>query len=239
MIKLVWVARFQPSWDRAEARHYWRTHHAALGRKVPLMRRYLQNHFIEAVGPEGIARGELPGLDGFSFGWFDDRASFAANTESPEWKAMDRDAFTIFDMDQLWGGMSAVLDETITVSHPIPEADLFKVGWVARYRKGLDQEAAHRRWTGEHADLLNVIPGLRRHAQNHAVDPIGPQGIGTGPLLGFDGIAELWFDSRDAFERAMTTPQWHAVVADAEELFDMDSVWLRQCGVIDHAWIIE
>jgi hypothetical protein len=44
LLKVTRVMRYLPSIDRERAQRYWRTHHAALGRKVTAMPWYLQNH---------------------------------------------------------------------------------------------------------------------------------------------------------------------------------------------------
>jgi hypothetical protein len=40
--------------------------------------------------------------------------------------------------------------------------------------------------------------------------------------LGFDGVAELWFEDREAFEAAKRSPAWAAAIADNERFIDVD-----------------
>jgi EthD domain len=41
----------------------------------------------------------------------------------------------------------------------------------------------------------------------------------------FDGIAEIWFESREAYEAAVASPAGQAVLADGAVAFDADASW--------------
>ncbi len=238
LLKVVWVCRYQPSWDRERAQRYWRTHHAGMGRRVPSMPLYLQNHLVEAVGPREVAPDRPLGVDGFSVCWFDGEEGFRRCIESPEMQEMDEDATRVFDVDDILGGWSARLDETVTERVDTPEEELFKVGWIGRYGTGRDRDEAHRAWIGGHRELLDAVPGLLRHAQNHAVEAIGPDGFTTELPLAFDGIAEFWFRDRPSYRAAMSSSAWQAVLEDADGLFDLGPMWDGgYAGVVDHLWI--
>ena len=67
-------------------------------------------------------------------------------------------------------------------------------------------------WTVEHAPLAEQLPGLRRLVFNvveEASEPDGPA-----------GFAELWFDSREAFESAYATEVGKAVAQDSLDHVD-------------------
>ena len=54
-----------------------------------------------------------------------------------------------------------------------------------------------RHWVEIHAPLAHAVPGMRRYVQNHI------EGTRTRPdipetLVDVDGIAETWFDDREA-----------------------------------------
>jgi uncharacterized protein (TIGR02118 family) len=238
LLKVVWVCRYRPDWDRERAQRYWRTHHAGMGRRViETMPLYLQNHLVEPVGPRAVRDG-TPAVDGFSVCWFDGEDGFRRCIESPEMQDMDEDATRVFDVDAILGGWSARLDETVTEHVDTPEDELFKIGWVGRYHPGRDRDEVHRAWVDRHRGLLDAVPGLLRHAQNHAVEAIGPDGFTAELPLAFDGIAEFWFQDRPSYLAAMASPEWDAVLADAEGLFDLGAMWDGgYAGVVDHLWI--
>jgi uncharacterized protein (TIGR02118 family) len=60
---------------------------------------------------------------------------------------------------------------------------------LARRRPGMSMQEFAAHWLGPHADIAQRIPGLRGYVINLIDDP---------ELAGWDGIAETWFDSRDA-----------------------------------------
>jgi uncharacterized protein (TIGR02118 family) len=70
-----------------------------------------------------------------------------------------------------------------------------------------------------HAALVASVPGVRGYVQNHCA--AGPAGAGAPP---YDGLGEVWFDSPEAAQAAIATPEWRAVLDDATGLMDMGRV---------------
>ncbi len=68
-------------------------------------------------------------------------------------------------------------------------------------------------WLDEHAPLAAQLPGVRRIVLN-AVEENGG-GETDPPADGVDGISELWFDSREAFDVAYATDLGARVAADS------------------------
>jgi uncharacterized protein (TIGR02118 family) len=116
--KAVWVVRFKdeirgdPARTR-EAHEYWvATHGEDLGRKVPGIGRYVQNHCVAALGEQGADPGVELRFDGYSECWFEDREAFEYATSSSEWQAMSDDAAAFCDVDYTLG-MSAIVEENV------------------------------------------------------------------------------------------------------------------------------
>jgi uncharacterized protein (TIGR02118 family) len=65
-------------------------------------------------------------------------------------------------------------------------------------------------WRDVHAPLIARTPGLRRYIQAHAL----PEMYDEQPPA-YDGLAEAWFDSLQAFDAAVASAEWQAAVADA------------------------
>ena len=63
------------------------------------------------------------------------------------------------------------------------------------------------------AHCRQKAPGLRRYVQSCAL----PQGYAKGELL-FDAIGEMWFDSAEAYDRYLHSPEFAAARED-ESLF--------------------
>ena len=82
---------------------------------------------------------------------------------------------------------------------------MFKAIILLARPEGTTREAFRRWWLDEHAPLARELPGLRRLVFN-VVD--GDDGA-------YDGVSELWFDSREAFDAAYATEIGAAVAADS------------------------
>ncbi|MBM3730241.1 MAG: EthD family reductase [Actinobacteria bacterium] len=80
--------------------------------------------------------------------------------------------------------------------------------------RGADQtpDDFRRWWLEQHAPLARRLPGLRGLVFN--LVPPNLDG-GTAPL--YDGVSELWFDSRDAFDAAYATDLGKQVASDSLE----------------------
>lgn len=99
--------------------------------------------------------------------------------------------------------------------------------WKAR--PGLSREDALRRWRAGHAELVRRVPDLRGYVQDHCVD--GPE----GGDLPYTGLGEVWFDSFEAAAAATQTPEWAAVIADADSFMDLGTVvaaWAEEHEII-------
>jgi uncharacterized protein (TIGR02118 family) len=80
-------------------------------------------------------------------------------------------------------------------------------------KDGMTHEQFMKHWVEVHAPLAHAVPGLRRYVQSHIVEERTRPDIPTTPVA-VDGIAELWFDDRDAMARALATPEAKALHAD-------------------------
>ena len=70
-----------------------------------------------------------------------------------------------------------------------------------------------RHWLEVHAPLAHAVPGLRRYVQSHIVEERRRPDIPSTDV-DVDGIAELWYDDREAMAAAMATPAARALPAD-------------------------
>ena len=74
------------------------------------------------------------------------------------------------------------------------------IGLLTR-KAGLTHEDFVKHWLEVHAPLAHAVPGVRRYVQSHIVAERTRADIPTNDVE-IDGIAELWYDDRDAMERA-------------------------------------
>ncbi|HUN91132.1 MAG TPA: EthD family reductase [Burkholderiaceae bacterium] len=83
---------------------------------------------------------------------------------------------------------------------------MFKAVILLQRRTDMSREQFAAWWLGSHADAARRLPGLRAATFNLVA------GDGSEPV---DGISELWFDDRAAFEAAYATEHGRAVAADS------------------------
>ena len=80
-------------------------------------------------------------------------------------------------------------------------------------KDGLSREEFMRHWVEVHAPLAHAVPGVRRYVQSHIQGERSRPDIPTTEVA-VDGIAELWFDDRDAMERSNASPEAKRLHAD-------------------------
>jgi uncharacterized protein (TIGR02118 family) len=86
------------------------------------------------------------------------------------------------------------------------------VGLLTR-KPHLTHEQFVKHWLEIHGPLAHAVPGIRRYVQSHIV------GVRTRPDIPetdveVDGIAELWYDDLESFERAAATPEMKRLTDD-------------------------
>ena len=101
---------------------------------------------------------------------------------------------------------------------------MYKVVWITKFRKGEDREEMQRRWLEVHGPLVLATPGLLRYVQNHWEDTNPWSGAEGDDEVAFDGHAEAWFESEQAFLAAMATDEFQVAIADVPEGFDPTSL---------------
>ena len=80
-------------------------------------------------------------------------------------------------------------------------------------KDGLTHEQFVRHWLDIHAPLAHAVPGLRRYVQSHILEERTRPDIPSTDV-DVDGIAELWYEDREAMARANASPEAKALHAD-------------------------
>jgi uncharacterized protein (TIGR02118 family) len=103
---------------------------------------------------------------------------------------------------------------------------MYKVIWLVKFRQDRPRDEVLRWWRGHHGDLAATTPGMIRYVQNHWVAPLDPatQMPRPGTPQMFDGHAEHWFESREAYEAAMASDEWKRTGEDGPVGFDSSTL---------------
>jgi uncharacterized protein (TIGR02118 family) len=92
--------------------------------------------------------------------------------------------------------------------------EMAKMIFFLRQRPDVSREEMVKQWTGQqHRSVVWKIPGLTRWTQNRISSAPGE------PLC--DAIGELWFQSDEVLQQALTSPEWASAVEDAGRFLDL------------------
>jgi len=101
---------------------------------------------------------------------------------------------------------------------------MIKLTFCLRRREEFSPEEFRAYWYEKHAPLVKKNApalGIRRYVQLHSHDLDAPQNQGIAASRkapqGFDGVAELWWDSAEALAAATATPEGRAAGAELLE----------------------
>lgn len=97
---------------------------------------------------------------------------------------------------------------------------MIKVTEIVNRRAGMSVEDFQHHWRHNHGPIVARLPGLRRYVQSHT--RLGGYGRSDEPP--FDGIAELWFDDKDAMRSMASTPEFEAAKRDEPNFIDTGSL---------------
>ncbi|MHA7209599.1 EthD family reductase [Arthrobacter sp. MDT1-65] len=85
-------------------------------------------------------------------------------------------------------------------------------------QEGLDEDKAVEHWLTRHIPLVLSVPGVQAYVQNRCVP--GPD----GERPPYTGLGEVWFDNPETAAAAAQSPEWAAVVADAQQFMDLSRI---------------
>lgn len=104
--------------------------------------------------------------------------------------------------------------EQVVRNGAIPPGGGVKVITRIRRREDLSVADAQAYWRTRHPEVVEQMPGLARHVQDH-----GRSGPEDRPLI---GCATVWFWSWDVVRANVGTPELAAVRADEPNFLDAD-----------------
>jgi len=96
---------------------------------------------------------------------------------------------------------------------------MVKVMFFLYRRADFDRDAFARYSRDVHVPLVSRAPGLRRYVVNHATAAL------PAPAHACDAVAELWFDSVEAFQTAVASPEGAAALADQANYLDLERTY--------------
>ncbi len=102
---------------------------------------------------------------------------------------------------------------------------MIKVISLLTRRPEITHDQFVRHWVDIHAPLAHAVPGVRRYVQSHITKTLTRPDI-PETAVEVDGIAELWYDDRDAFARAAATPEMKRLTDDGALFIGRIKTWV-------------
>ena len=92
-----------------------------------------------------------------------------------------------------------------------------------RRKAGLTPEEFSDYWLHQHAPLVKSAPEfmryVRKYVQHHPAPPETGGASPFGDTQDYDGVGEIWFDSREAMTAAFAEPRYLEIIRPDEEKF--------------------
>jgi uncharacterized protein (TIGR02118 family) len=220
MIKVITWFKRRPVLDVDDFRRYWREEHPKAVLQLQGLRKYVQNHPIEASYRPGE-----PFADGVAETWWADLDAIRAHRGTEALTALMADEAMFIDPDR----RDQIIVEEVPIRNVgIPVGGLKQVVFIKR-RPDLSPGEAMAHWRDVHGPLALEAGDLGRYVQNHC---LAHQYRGDRPEPTYDGVTMAWFADIDAARRAGASEAMAAVVAD-QPLF-LDGSPLVMLNVTEH-----
>ena len=89
----------------------------------------------------------------------------------------------------------------------------------AKRKAGMTREEFSAYWRNQHGPLVRSVPEFMRHVRKYVQCHIVPGALAFGREAGYDGVAELWFDSPEEIRRAFNEPKYLEIIRPDELKF--------------------
>ncbi len=215
MIKGFALIPQRPDISREDFHRHWREVHAPLAVRIKALKRYVQSHRI----PHPIAGFAGAPFEGVAEIWFDDLNGIMRLGENPDYRngAQPDEANFI----AATGPTFLATREHVIVPGPAiaKDASLVKGLFLLKRRGGMSPEEFQDYWLHKHGPLVPREPALLQYVQCHPV----LESYAAGEPA-YDGVAELWWQDRAAFDRYWNSDALQEEFAtDPPKFMDVDA----------------
>ena len=219
MIKLTGLMNRRDLMTRGAFADYYVNENAALASRLPGLRKYVGGLALMS------ASGEDPAFDACSQLYWESIEEIHSIFLGRDWNR------TRSDHPNMINGRTMLLSEEIELLDRVP-AGTSPVRHIAilTRKDAMRFDEFRSYWLDHHVELALQTPGLLRYRACPAIaglnDPVAP----------FDGLAEMWFESTEAFGESFADPFWERLRDDYYGNFAMGRLQLL---VEDHVFLDE
>lgn len=201
-VKAVVCFRRRPDLSVEEFLHHWQNTHADKVRRLPGLRRYVQNPALASTYRDG----RQPDFDGVAETWFDSTDALRTVGRSAEYAAVMEDEANFLDADSR---VELLCDEHVIKDGEPPPGALKFIAFINRDPSN-DVDHFQTYWRTTHGPLAAKNPYIVRYVQNH----VRRRAYDRGRNPAFDGAPMTWFADLDAMRASAETPELAATRAD-------------------------
>jgi len=101
---------------------------------------------------------------------------------------------------------------------------MFKVIYLVKRRPGMTHQEFVNHWYNVHAPLACKSPIVKKYFTNEIKSESKGVAGGAEGEPEWDGVSELWFESREAMDKGFASPAGQADLADIANFVDPDGV---------------
>lgn len=98
---------------------------------------------------------------------------------------------------------------------------MHKVIFTIVFRDDIPWDQQEADWK-KHAEIVTALPGVVKYVQNYKIAEFGSDD-GLDAPKAWDGIAELYFADKAAYDAVMGSPAWEAVMEDSLKFANLES----------------
>jgi uncharacterized protein (TIGR02118 family) len=211
MVKAIYFIKRKHRMPLAHFRSYWLGEHAALVKKLPKLRRYVQSHTLDSG-----YRSHEPIYDGIAELWYDDTNAMRAGADTPQGVAAAADQANFIDT----ASFGFIITEEREQKHGVVRPGMAKMISFLTRKDGLSVEAFQDYWANHHGPLAAKIPQLRHYVQCH----VRGSAYHAGRNPRYDGVAETWFDDFAALRASGETAEYRVVRADEANFLEPGAI---------------
>ena len=215
--------------------HHWLHIHWPIAADMKNLRVYNQNLVIDREHRHPIRGGAID-IDGYSelhFDTYSEMVEGVRSLDAETGNALLDDAEVL-----LQKRLCDILVCSRTVVREVPphmrgKSLIHHVSFLSR-AEGVSVAEFRREWCYAHAKLVEAVPGHAGYHQNLVIDRFVEGQSVAGEQLPCDGMAELYFEDRDAFECFYDSKEFQRLAAHASEFIgSVDTYLVETHPVVD------
>lgn len=228
MITRMGILKKVPHLTLADFQNHWETVHGPIAaQSIQGLKKYHQNHVIDAKQRGIDYKRTVHEIDGFSQLSFD---STEAMTQS-----FTPETVAILDADekQFIGQLSLLTVSPFIVVPVVQNKPLIKRMSVLKRKATISVEAFQKEWADVHAYYVKKLSGIQGYIQNHILDHRVKR-TSSAELVDaqIDGVVEMWFETVEQMERAFRSEEGRVCMLHAETFIEEISTFIVEPKII-------